>query len=256
MDFTGKSVIVTGGSAGIGREIACEFARHGASVAINYSQSVKEAEETLELVRKAGGKGVLVRADVSKDEEARRLVAETVEAFGGVDILVNNAATTRFIPYPDLDSVDAEAWTRLHEVNVMGPFFCARAAAAAMPEKGGAIVNISSIAGFRNTSSSSIPYAVSKAGVHHLTRGLALALAPRVRVNSVSPGAVTETRWHEGRRREDVDKGFAAAAAGSLLKRCGVPGEIAPAVLFLASDEASFCNGADLVVDGGRMLVV
>lgn len=256
MDFTDKNVIVTGAAVGIGREVATAFARLGARVTVNYSRSRAEAEETLSIIAGSGGKGVLCQADVSREDDARRLVAETVAAFGGVDILVNNAAVTSFIPFPELERAGAETWRRLHETNVMGSFFCAREAASAMGDAGGVITNISSIAGHRGTSASSIPYAVSKVGLLHLTRCLAIALGPKIRVNSVSPGAVDGTRWNAGRAGLDLEKFYAKAAEGSLLKRVAHPSDVVKAVLFMSSEDASFCSGVDLLVDGGKFLVV
>ncbi|MFE5324410.1 SDR family NAD(P)-dependent oxidoreductase [Paenibacillus sp. NPDC056579] len=193
--------LVTGGGTGIGRATAIELARRGAVVAVNYSRSQVEAKETVQFIIGEGGQAIAIQADVSKDEEVRRMVAEIAERFGGLDYLVNNASITRHIPLDDLDAAVEEVWDELYAVNVKGMFYCARAAAPWMKRSGrGAIVNVGSIAGLTG-SGSSLPYAVSKAAVHGLTKSLARALAPEIRVCSVAPGAVA-TRWWAGREEQ------------------------------------------------------
>lgn len=256
MSFTGKVVIVTGGSAGIGREAARRFAERGASVMINYVSSEPDARETLSLIEQAGGTAALCQANVAVEAEADRLIAETVERFGRLDVLVNNAGTTKFIPYADLDALTAEVWERIYGVNVMGTFFCSRAAAKAMKRTGGGvIINNASLSGHR-TVGSCIPYAVSKAAVLHLTRCLAVTLGPEVRVNSVTPGYITDTRWNRDRDGYDAEAVNARTASITPMKRTGSAADIAAAMVFLASDEASFVTGSDLRVDGGRYMTV
>lgn len=255
MDFSGKTVLVTGASVGIGRDCAVAFAKLGANVGINFARSQLEAGETLSLVTKAGGKGVLCQGDVSREDDARRIVAACTQEFGRLDVLVNNAGSTVFIPFSDLETATADVWRRLYEVNVMGAFFCAREAAKAMGERAGTIINLASIAGQR-PHASSIPYAVAKAGVLHMTKCLAVTLAPNIRVVSVSPGVIDDTRWNVGREDIDLDQFYAAAAESTPLKRTGHGRNIADAIVFLASDAASFVSGVDLLVDGGRALKV
>jgi 3-oxoacyl-[acyl-carrier protein] reductase len=179
------------------------------------------------------------------------MVAETVDRHGRIDVLVNNAGTTRFIAYPDLDALTDEVWDEILSVNLMGAFYCARAAAPALKRARGAIVNVTSIAGVR-TGGSSLPYAVSKAALTQLTKGLAVALAPEVRVNSVAPGLVA-TRWHIGRIGED---GFAEqakqAASATPLRQVAGPEHVAQAVL--AFLQADLVTGESMIVDGGRYL--
>lgn len=256
MSFEGKVVVVTGGSAGIGREAVRRFARKGASVVINYVSSEKDARETLRLVEEEGGTAVMHRANVANVDEAEGLIAAAVETFGRLDILINNAGATSFIPYADLDALTPDVWERTYQVNVMGTFFCSRAAAKAMKKTGGGvIVNNASLSGHR-TVGSSIPYAVSKSAVLHLTRCLAVTLGPDVRVNSVTPGYITDTRWNEGRENFDAESVNARTAAITPMRRMGSAVDIARAMVFLASDEASFITGTDLRVDGGRFLTV
>lgn len=252
MSYRGKSVVVTGASIGIGRETAIQFAEQGARVLVNYASSRELAEETVAAISKAGGVAVPCQGDVSKAEDADRIIQTAVREFGGVDILINNAGVTAFIPFQDLDAADAETWLRLYSINVMGAFFCARAAAREMRKAGaGVIINVSSIAGQR-ASGSSIPYCSSKAALLHLTRCLAATLAPEIRVCSVSPGVIEDTRWNAGRVNYDAAKAHDIAAAESLVGDTGKSRDIADAILYLASDAARFCAGIDLLVDGGR----
>ena len=252
MDFTGKSVIVTGASVGMGREIAVRFAGLGAKVLVNYASAKDSAKETAAIITNAGGTAVLCRADVSREADADRLAAVAVGEFGKIDILVNNAGVTSFIPFSDLDAAGAEVWTKLYATNVMGAFFCARAAAREMKKTGGGvIVNNASVAGQR-PSGSSIPYCASKAALIQLTNCLAATLGPDIRVNSVSPGVIADTRWNAGRPGYDPEQAHKTGAELSLLKRTGTSADVAGAVLFLASDEAAFCTGIDIRVDGGR----
>ena len=194
MDLKGAVAIVTGGGTGIGRAVCLDLARAGArGVVVNYSRSAADAEETAQRVAELGPEAVAPRAAVASDAACREMVEAAVARFGRLDVLVNNAGTTHLIAHPDLEAVTAEVWNDIVGVNLVGTFQCSRAAAAELRRARGAIVNVSSIAGWR-PSGSSIPYAVSKAGLTQLTRLLARVLAPEVRVNSVSPGLVT-TRW-------------------------------------------------------------
>ena len=134
MDVAGKTAIVTGSSAGVGRQVAIDLARRGASVVVNYSRSEDEAKEALQQVEAAGGKALLVKADVADDDAVNDMVRRTFDTFGGLHILVNNAATTHFVNFADLDGMKSEYWDRIFAVNVKGAFFCSRAASRAMRE--------------------------------------------------------------------------------------------------------------------------
>ena len=249
--LTGKVALVTGAAVGIGRAIAVAYGREGAKVAVNYSKSRAEAEETAALLRKAGGEPLLIQADVSQDAEARAMVAKTQGAFGRIDILVNNAGITAFVDFADLDGLTDDVWDRLYRVNVKGTFFCCRAAAAPMKQQGyGRIINLASVAGLW-TQGSSIAYCCSKAAVVQLTKCLAKTLGPEIQVNAIAPGFIAETRWNVG--RPNLDATLARAAQVAPLKRAGTPEDIADAALFLAT-RGDFMTGDVMVVDGGRLV--
>lgn len=251
MDLKGKVVVVTGSAVGIGREIAIEFAKARANIVINYSKSKSEAEETLNLVRKAGGEGIVCKADVSQELEADNLIKQAVNTFGTIDILVNNAGITRFIPFTDLDQMTPAVWDLLYDVNVKGTFFCSRAAAKVMKPKGsGNIITISSQAGIRPFGSS-IPYCVSKAAIIHLTKCLAISLAPEIQVNCIAPGVIEGTRWNAG--QSNLEASRLANIEATPLKHLGTPGDVAKTTVFLALN-SDFITGIVIPVDGGRTL--
>jgi 3-oxoacyl-[acyl-carrier protein] reductase len=253
MELRGTVAVVTGGGTGIGRAVGEHLARVGAAaVVVNYSRSAADAEATASALAELGCRAQAVQADVSDETSVRTMVERTVATYGRLDILVNNAGTTRFIAFPDLDAVTDQTWDELLGVNLKGPFYCARAAAAALTRARGAIVNVASIAGHRGVGSS-LPYGVSKAALLQLTRGLAVALAPEVRVNAVSPGLV-ETRWHTGRLSEREFHDLAARQADETpLGQIASPEHVAQAVMgLLASD---MVTGESIIVDGGKHLL-
>ena len=239
--LAGKVALVTGSSSGIGAEVARVLAGQGATVVVNSSSSVEAGEA---VAAEIGGS--YVQADVSDEASAGRLVAETVERHGRLDVLVNNAGTTVVIPHADLDAVTAEVWHRILDVNVIGTWFVSHAAVPHLRATGdGSIVNITSVAGLRPRGSS-IPYAVSKAALNHLTVLLANVLGPEVRVNAVAPGLV-DTPW-----TEDWDAIRAAVEATAPLRRSGRPEDIAAAVLGII--QTRYATGQVLAVDGGISL--
>ena len=251
MLLEGKAAIVTGSAVGLGRAIAIALAREGAAVTVNYSTSKQDAEETVQAIEQMGGRALLVQANVAADAEVRAMVARTVEAFGRLDVLVNNAGITRFIPFGDLDGVSDEAWDSLYSVNVKGAFHCARAAAPVMRRQGaGSIVNVASISGLR-PGGSSIPYSVSKAAMIHLSACLAKTLAPEIRVNTVAPGFIAETRWWGS--RPDYDQRRQQSATNNPMHRVAMPDDVVEAVLFFATS-AHFVTGSVVTVDGGASL--
>lgn len=246
-----QKVLVTGASVGIGRLTAIRFARSGAQIVINYNSSEDGAKETLRLVEEAGGKGHILKADVSCDKQAAELIKKAAEIMGGLDVLVNNAGVTKFIPFTDLDSVTSEDFSSLYKINVESIFFASRAAAKIMEQQkgGGCIINLASISGMVPRGSS-IPYSVTKAAIIHLTQCLAQVMAPNVRVNSVSPGTIQNTRWNSTNQKYDKNA-YQSQANDFPLKRLGEPEDIAGAIYFLASPEASYITGINLPVEGG-----
>ncbi|WP_339247263.1 SDR family NAD(P)-dependent oxidoreductase [Paenibacillus sp. FSL F4-0243] len=246
MDLNNKVALVTGGGTGIGRAVSLELARRGALVAVNYSRSEAEANETVNTIMNQGGQAIAVQADVSKDQEVRSMVLSIIQHFGTLDLLVNNASITKHIALGDLEKATEEVWDELYDVNVKGMFFCARAVAPYMNMSGsGTIVNLGSIAG-QTGLGSSLPYAVSKAAVHGLTKSLAHALAPTIRVNCVAPGAVA-TRWWSG-REEQMHK----LAPNLLLQRLSSTEDIAQFVCATLEQEAM--TGQIITVDSGQTL--
>lgn len=246
MQLREKVALVTGGGTGIGKATSHALAGRGAVVIVNYSRSHADAEETVNQILQEGGRAIAIQADVSRDEEVRRMVDTVVGQYGTIDLLVNNASITRHIPMGDLEAVQDGDWDELFDVNVKGMFYCARAAAPYMKDNGqGAIVNLGSIAG-QTGLGSSLPYAVSKAAVHGLTRSLARALAPEIRVNCIVPGAVA-TRWWAGR-----EEAMTRLAPHLLLKKIATPEDIA--AMICAALEQESMTGQIITVDSGQTL--
>jgi 3-oxoacyl-[acyl-carrier protein] reductase len=252
MDLEGKAAVVTGGGTGVGRATALELGRRGCAVVVNYSRSRDEAERTAAEVAALGVRALPLQADVADDAACRRLVELALRELGRLDVLVNNAGQTVFVPHANLDGIGSDDWSRVLGVNLIGPFQMCRAARAALEASGaGAIVNVSSVAGIAGVGSS-IPYCASKAGLNILTVILARALAPKIRVNAVAPGFITG-RWLAdglGAAYEPIKKAMEQRAP---LGRVCEPEDVAAAIL-------SFVAGSDLVtgqilpVDGGMLI--
>jgi 3-oxoacyl-[acyl-carrier protein] reductase len=226
-----------------------QFAKRGFDVVVNYSRSETEALQTARDVELLGVKALVVCCDVASDANVRAMLQTVEKTFGRLDVLVNNAATTKFIPYADLESLTEELWDRMFAVNLKGAFFVTRAAADLLRAgEGGAVVNITSVAATTGTGSS-IAYCASKAGLNTMTKSFAKSLAPKVRVNAVCPGPI-DTRWiKEGAPSLDLGK----MVAGYPLPKPSQPDDIADAVVFLAIG-TTMATGQLLTIDGGQTL--
>jgi NAD(P)-dependent dehydrogenase (short-subunit alcohol dehydrogenase family) len=250
MELKGRVAIVTGGGTGIGRAVCVRLAKAGAAgIVVNYAHSAEDAESTAHELRSLGAGAMPHMADIADESAVGDMVAATIDHFGRLDVLINNAGTTHFIPHSDLDALTEDVWNEILGVNLKGTFYCCRAAAPELKKTHGVIVNIASIAGHR-ASGSSIAYGISKAGIIQMTRMLAGALAPDVRVNSVSPGLVS-SRWFRKRFGEEAaqaqETGF---AAGIPLRAVATPDDVAQAVMGLVEND--MITGQDLIIDGGR----
>jgi glucose 1-dehydrogenase len=253
----GKNVLITGGSSGIGQAIAVRFAEHGANVAINYLSRPGEAADTEEQVhtcvrkvQQEGVRDVLVGADVSKEDEVVRMVGETIQGLGSVDVLVNNAGIQISRPSAELDSSDFD---KVLAVNLRGSFLCAREAIKHFldEDKPGSIINVSSVHQLI-PKPDYLGYSVSKGGMQNLTRTLALEYAGRgIRVNGIGPGATItpiNSAWiDDPAKREQVESHIPMARAGTADEMAGV-------TCFLASDDAAYITGQTIFVDGGLTL--
>ena len=246
MTLKGKITLVTGGATGVGRAAVLALARAGATVAINYSKSAAEAKETARLAEQLGARAITVQADVTRETQVRAMVDQVVRELGGLDCLVNNAGWTARVPHRQLDDLTDEIWDRVFATNLRAPFYCVRAAVPHMERRGGgAIVNITSVAGFTGTGSS-MAYAASKAGLNTLTKSLARALAPsKIRVNAVAPGLL-RTNFGGGFITEELlDQTGRVTPIG----RIATADEAAQTVVFLLANPAM--TGYTSIVDGG-----
>ena len=248
MKLSGKVAIVTGGGTGLGRAISLRFAREGAAVAVNYFQSKQQALEVAEEIKGLGGQAAAIQADVSRDSEARRLIQEAVSRFGRLDMLVNSAGWTKRIPHHDLEKLSEEILEKTWAVNVKAPIYCIRAAVPHLRKNsGGSIINITSNAAFL-ADGSSVIYCASKAALTSITKSLARALAPEIRVNAISPGFV-DTGFAQ--LPQEIRKQLKAQFP---LCRPIETEDIADAAVFLAAD-ANATIGQTLLVDGGLTAV-
>jgi len=241
----GKVAIVTGASKGIGAAIAAHLAAEGAAVVVNYAASKSAAEKVVAQIAQKGGRAVAVRADMSKPADITRLFAETKSAFKRIDILVNNAGIYEFDP---IEAVTPENFHKMFDLNVLGLLLATQEAIKHF-SSGGSIVNISSVAATQAPPTASV-YSATKAAVNAITRSLAQELGPRnIRVNAVNPGMIeTEGTHSAGITESDFRK---QTEAQTPLGRIGQPSDIAPAVVFLASDDAAWLTGETLYITGG-----
>jgi 3-oxoacyl-[acyl-carrier protein] reductase len=244
--LAGKVAIVTGASKGIGAAIATHLAAEGAAVAVNYASSKAGADRVVAEITKKGGKAVAVQADVSKPADIQRLFAETKKAFGRLDVLVNNAGIYEFAP---LENITPELFHKMFDLNVLGLILTTQEAVKHFGSGGGSIINLSSVASTAGLPMTAV-YGGTKAAVDAVTRSLAKELGPRkIRVNSINPGMVeTEGVHAAGFAESDFRKQIEATTP---LGRIGQPHDIAPAVVFLASDDSGWITGETLFISGG-----
>ena len=246
LEFKGKVALVTGASRGIGRAIAIELAKNGASIAINYHSDIKSAKETQKLVNKTGVKSEIFKADVSKQKEVKKLIENTEKKLGNIDLLVTNAGIALLSKKPL--ELDYKVWKETMATNVDGTLLPIKEVLPGMiSRKYGRIVCISSVAGL-GMRPNMITYATSKATVIALVRNLASAIAPYVRINSVAPGLI----------KTDMIQSLDKKARKNIidttpLQRIGKPEDIANTVYYLLSDKSDFTTGQTLVTDGGRV---
>lgn len=242
MKLENRVAIVTGASRGIGRAISLAFAKEGAGVVVNYFGSEVEAQDTVARIVEMGRKALAARADVANATEVDRMVSQTVETLGRIDILVNNAGV--ILPF-DFAYPNYEYWQRMVDVNIKGILLCSQAVADQMHrQKSGRIINI-----VVKETRGSLDYIMTKAAGEVLTRGLARELAPFILVNAIAPGYI-DTGWISELDEQEQE----AIREEILLKRWGMPEDIAKVALFLASDDSAYMTGTTMVVDGGALL--
>lgn len=245
-----KATLVTGGSRGIGKGICLQMAAEGAKVAVNYLDNPEQADEVVRLIQKMGGEAFAVQADVSRKEEVDRMIEQVVKRFGQIDVLVNNAG---ICPFAEVLEITEELWDVTNAINLKGTFLCSQGAAKKMVENKnrGSIISISSINHYVGGKLQA-HYGVTKSGQVNLMKSFALGLAPYgIRCNSVLPGTIeTDINKDFLASKENYDYLVGRNPVGFL----GAPSDIAHAVVYLASDEARYVNGTELLVDGGALI--
>jgi 3-oxoacyl-[acyl-carrier protein] reductase len=246
MELRGTVAIVTGGNGGLGQRICHALARAGCNLAVVYAQSRERADAVAKELERTGVRAEAMACDVADPSQVQQLVARVLDRFGRIDLLVNDAAYNKWIPFDDLDALTFEEWQKILSVNLTGPMLLIKAVAPTMRRQGnGRIVNISSIAGLA-PSGSSIPYAVSKAGLIHLTRCMAVGLAPTILVNCIAPGYLEGTRATSNLAPEYM----ARAVNAAVLKRAADKDDVAKQVVALC--ETDSITGQTLAIDAGR----
>ena len=251
MKLQGKVAVVTGGLRGIGHAIAVALAQEGADLLIA-GLSMDRAAQTEQEIKALGRRCMVVQADVADEEAVKAMIARTVQHFGGLDILVNNAGIAPFKP---IDEFTAAEFSRVLDVNLKGPWLCAKYAFPALKRRGGVIINITSASGhYGGASSGGSAYDASKGGLRQLTYALAAEFGPHhIRVNAIAPGVIVTERL--------ADQGFIEAEstvqeiARTPVRRLGLPTDVGKAAVFLACDESAYINGTTIVLDGGTMAV-
>ena len=248
MDLEGTVALVTGGNGGLGQRICHALAKEGVHIAVMYAQSRDQADGVArDLASSYQINAAAFACDITDGAAVDRLIGDVTKRFGRIDILVNDAAYNKSIPFPDLDSMTIEEWEKIMAVNLTGPMRLTKAVAPVMKAQGrGRVVNIASVAGLGPTGSS-IAYAVSKAGLIHLTRCMAVAMAPETLVNCVAPGLLEGTRATSNLRPEQVER----SASSSLLKKPADKDDCADMVVTMCRTETM--TGQTIVIDSGRL---
>ena len=248
MELRGAVALVTGGNGGLGQRICLALAKEGVNIAVMYARSREQAEGVArELASGYQINAAAFGCDITDGAAVDNLVGEVTKRFGRLDILINDAAYNKSIPFTDLDSLTMQEWDKIVAVNLTGPMRLTKAVAPVMKAAGrGRIVNIASVAGLTPTGSS-IAYAVSKAGLIHLTRCMAVALAPETLVNCVAPGLLEGTRATSNLRAEQIER----SASGSLLKKAADKDDCADMVVTMCRTETM--TGQTIVIDAGRV---
>ena len=246
MELQDTTAIVTGGNGGLGQRICHALADAGCDIAVVYAQSRDQAEEVADTLRGTGVRSQAFRCDVTDPRAVGALADDVHKTFGRVDILINDAAFNQWIPFNDLDGLTYETWNKIIDTNLTGPMMCIKSVAPIMKHQGGGrIVNVSSVAGLSPTGSS-IAYAVSKAGLNHLTKCMAVGLAPEILVNCVAPGYLEGTR-----ATENLDPDYREQARqAAILKRAADKDDIADQIVALCRTDS--ITGQTLVIDSGR----
>lgn len=244
----GKVALITGADSGIGKAVAIAFAREGADVAISYLNEEEDAQDTARWVDEAGRKSMLLPGDITNEQHCKTLVEKTVQQFGKIDIIVNNAAFQR--TYKTIEEIDSKEWDKTFRTNIYAPFYICKAAAPYL-KKGATIINTTSIQS-KSPSSFLLAYASTKGAISNFTAGLAEMLAEKgIRVNAVAPGPI----WTPLIPATMPDKKVEGFGEQTPLKRVGQPAEVAPAFVLLASDESSYMTGAVIPVTGGEVMI-
>jgi 3-oxoacyl-[acyl-carrier protein] reductase len=253
-DLTGKVAIVTGSATGIGAAAAVALAQRGARILVNYRSSETEVQATAQRIRDCGNEVIVVAGEIANDAVCQGLASSALNKWGRIDIVVNNAGTTKFAAHDDLDALSAEDFADIFATNVTAPFQMIRACRPALAKAGGGtVVNVSSIAGITGLGSS-VAYAASKGALNTMTLSLARALAPEIRVNAVCPGYVA-TPWFSRRFGEEASTRLASSVAqNNPLRRVASADDVANAIVFLATPESGQITGETLLVDSGMHL--
>lgn len=251
MEKENKTAIVTGSSSGVGAATCIEFAKRGWNVVVNYSKSKSDAYDVAEICKSFKVEVLVCKANVANEADCKRMVEETINALKRIDVLVNNAGTTRFCDYNDLDGLNKQDFQDLYEVNVIGAYQMVKLAAKHLKKSNGSIVNVSSVSALSGVGSS-IAYAASKGALSTMTLSLAHALSPEIRVNGVCPGFI-QTRWTKGFLGERYESVKKTVEKTTLTNSTSLPEDIAKGIIYLAVD-ARTTSGQMLTIDGGQLV--